>query len=128
LGQGIADALAVTVGSQVQLLLPKHTEDGRLASHSTAVFTVSAVVAIGGQLDYSHVWLDMDALAELLAVESGTVQGFAFRLSDIFQAPQRARELGRLSEDYVYLLDWFRMQGHVYQDIQMVRSILYLVL
>lgn len=128
LGQGIADALAVTVGSQVQLLLPKLTEDGRLASHSTAVFTVSAIVAIGGQLDYSHVWLDMDALAELLAVESGTVQGFAFRLSDIFQAPQRARELGRLSEDYVYLLDWFRTQGHVYQDIQMVRSILYLVL
>lgn len=128
LGQGIADALAVQVGSQVQLLLPKLTEDGRLASHSTAVFTVSAIVAIGGQLDYSHVWLDMDALAELLAVESGTVQGFAFRLSDIFQAPQRARELGRLSEDYVYLLDWFRTQGHVYQDIQMVRSILYLVL
>ncbi|MFP3345558.1 FtsX-like permease family protein, partial [Halomonas sp. SIMBA_159] len=31
-------------------------------------------------------------------------------------------------EDYVYLLDWFRTQGHVYQDIQMVRSILYLVL
>ncbi|MDR6982583.1 lipoprotein-releasing system permease protein [Rheinheimera pacifica] len=128
LGQGIADALNVKVGGQVQLLLPRLTEDGRLASHSTASLTVSAIVAVGGQLDYSHVWLDMATLASLLAFEPDTVQGFAFRLDDIFQAPQMARELGRVSEDYVYLLDWFRSQGHVYQDIQMVRSILYLVL
>jgi lipoprotein-releasing system permease protein len=128
LGQGVAEALGVSVGEQVQLLLPKLTDDGRLASHSTASLTVSAIVAVGGQLDYSHIWLQMPTLAALLAFEADTVQGFAFRLDDIFQAPQLARELGRVSEDYVYLLDWFRTQGHVYQDIQMVRTILYLVL
>ena len=128
LGQGIADALQVKAGEQLQLLLPKLTDDGRLASHSTAIFTVSAIVAIGGQLDYSQVWLDMAALAKLLDYPPQQIQGFAFALDDIFQAPVMARELGRISEDYVYLLDWFRTQGHVYQDIQMVRSILYLVL
>lgn len=128
LGQGIADALQVAVGEQVQLLLPKLTDDGRLASHSTAVLTVSAIVAVGGQLDYSQIWLNMANLAELLAFEPDAIQGFAFRIDDIFQAPQIARQLGRLSEDYVYMLDWFRTQGHVYQDIQMVRTILYLVL
>jgi lipoprotein-releasing system permease protein len=127
-GQGIADALGVSVGEQLQLMLPKLTDDGRLASHSTASLTVSAIVAVGGQLDYSHVWLNMPVLATLLAYEDGAVQGFAVRGLDIFQAPQLARELGRASEDYVYLLDWFRTQGHVYQDIQMVRTILYLVL
>jgi lipoprotein-releasing system permease protein len=128
IGQGIADALGITVGQQLQLMLPKLTDDGRLASHSTANLTVSAIVAVGGQLDYSQVWLDMPALARLLGYKDDTVQGFAVRLQDIFQAPQLARELGRVSEDYVYLLDWFRTQGHVYQDIQMVRTILYLVL
>jgi lipoprotein-releasing system permease protein len=128
LGQGIADALQVAVGEQVQLLLPKLTDDGRLASHSTAVLTVSAIVAVGGQLDYSQIWLNMANLAELLAFEPDAIQGFAFRIDDIFQAPQIARQLGRVSEDYVYMLDWFRTQGHVYQDIQMVRTILYLVL
>ncbi len=128
LGQGIADALGVAVGQQVQLLLPKLADDGRLASHSTASLTVSAIVGIGGQLDYSQIWLDLQALSELLALPDNTVQGFAFRISDIFAAPEVARQLGRLSPDYVYLLDWFRTQGHVYQDIQMVRSILYLVL
>ena len=128
LGQGIADALQVAVGGQVQLLLPKLTDDGRLASHSTAALTVTAIVAVGGQLDYSHIWLNMANLAQLLAFEPDAVQGFAFRINDIFQAPYMARQLGRMSEDYVYMLDWFRSQGHVYQDIQMVRTILYLVL
>ena len=132
LGQGIADALGVTVGEQLQLLLPKLTDDGRLASHSTASLTVSAIVAVGGQLDYSQIWLDLAALAALLTLPPDTVQGFAFKINDIFAAPQMARVLGshlaQLSKDYVYQLDWFRTQGHVYQDIQMVRTILYLVL
>ncbi|GAB2924008.1 lipoprotein-releasing ABC transporter permease subunit [Rheinheimera gaetbuli] len=128
LGKGIADALGVTVGEQLQLLLPKLSDDGRLASHSTVSLTVSAIVAVGGQLDYSQIWLDLTALGALLALPADTVQGFAFKIDDIFAAPQMARELGRVSEDYVYQLDWFRTQGHVYQDIQMVRTILYLVL
>ena len=128
LGKGIADALGVTVGQQLQLLLPKMSDDGTLASHSTVSLTVSAIVAVGGQLDYSQIWLDLAALRTLLALPADTVQGFAFKIDDIFAAPQLARELGRASTDYVYILDWFRTQGHVYQDIQMVRTILYLVL
>ena len=128
LGQGIADALGAKVGQQVQLLLPKLTDDGRLASHASTSLTVSAIVAVGGQLDYSQIWLSMPTLAQLLEFQPDAIQGFAFRLQDVFAAPVLARELGRVSEDYVYLLDWFRTQGHVYQDIQMVRSILYLVL
>lgn len=132
LGKGIADALGVTVGEQLQLLLPKLSDDGRLASHSTVSLTVSAIVAVGGQLDYSQIWLDLTALASSLASPPDAVQGFAFKINDIFAAPQQARQLGSelmtLSQDYVYQLDWFRTQGHVYQDIQMVRTILYLVL
>ena len=128
LGKGIADELAVSVGQQVQLLLPKLTEDGRLASYSTTSLTVSAIVAIGGQLDYSQIWLNIDTLSALLDMPDGTVQGMAFKLTDVFAAADMARQLGRQTTDYVYLLDWFRTQGHVYQDIQMVRGILYLVL
>lgn len=120
------------MGEPLQLLLPKMTDDGRLASHSTANLTVSAIVAVGGQLDYSQIWLDMSSLSALLALPPDTVQGFAFKINDIFAAPQMAQRLGsalaQLSQDYVYQLYWFHTQGHVYQDIQMVRSILYLVL
>lgn len=128
LGQGIAETLQLQVGDSVQLLLPTLANDGRLASYSNVGLTVTAIVSVGGQLDYSQAWLDITTLAQLLHYPETKVQGFAFRVDDIFSAPRMALELGRHSTDYVYLLDWFRSQGHVYQDIQMVRTILYLVL
>lgn len=128
LGSGIADALALKVGDPVQLMLPRFSADGRLASYSNRILTVSGIVSVGGQLDYSQAWLDITALASYLDMPEGSVQGLAFKIEEVFTAPTIGRELGRLLGDYVYLLDWFRTQGHVYQDIQMVRAILYLVL
>ncbi|WP_333606927.1 lipoprotein-releasing ABC transporter permease subunit [Arsukibacterium sp.] len=128
LGHGIAQALGLKLGQTIQLLLPRFSDDGRLASHRTLNLQVSGIVQMGGQLDYSQIWVSMPALADWLQQPASTVHGLAFRIDDIFAAPQLARELGRAVQDYVYVLDWFRAQGHVYQDIQMVRTILYLVL
>ncbi|MDZ7870374.1 MAG: lipoprotein-releasing ABC transporter permease subunit [Rheinheimera sp.] len=128
LGQGVAQELGVKVGDQVQLMLPELTEQGDLAGQKNVMLEVIAIIGIGGQLDYQQIWVQLDALADWLKMPPGTVQGFAFKIQDIFQAGNVARELGNQATDYVYMLDWFRTQGHLYQDIQMVRSILYLVL
>lgn len=128
LGAGVAAELNVTVGDTVQLMLPQHSADGELAGQKHVSLQVLAIVGIGGQLDYQQVWVQLDALALWLQLPAETVQGFAFKIADIFQAGNMARELGKQVTDYVYILDWFRTQGHLYQDIQMVRSILYLVL
>jgi lipoprotein-releasing system permease protein len=128
LGQGVALELGVQVGDQVQLMLPELTEQGDLAGQKNVLLEVIAVVGIGGQLDYQQIWVQLDALADWLKMPLGTIQGYAFKIQDIFQAGNMARELGNQATDYVYMLDWFRTQGHLYQDIQMVRSILYLVL
>lgn len=128
LGQGVAKELGVKVGDQVQLMLPELTDQGDLAGQKNVMLEVIAVVGIGGQLDYQQIWVQLDALADWLKMPPATVQGFAFKIQDIFQAGNVARELGNQATDYVYMLDWFRTQGHLYQDIQMVRSILYLVL
>ncbi len=128
LGQGVAQELGVKVGDQVQLMLPELTEQGDLAGQENVLLEVIAIVGIGGQLDYQQIWVQLDALNDWLKMPVATVQGFAFKIQDIFQAGNVARELGNQATDYVYMLDWFRTQGHLYQDIQMVRSILYLVL
>lgn len=128
LGEGVAKELGVKVGEQVQLMLPELTEQGDLAGQKNVLLEVIAIVGIGGQLDYQQIWVQLDALGDWLKMPAGTVQGFAFKIQDIFQAGNLARELGNQATDYVYMLDWFRTQGHLYQDIQMVRSILYLVL
>lgn len=128
LGKGVAEALNVSVGQSVQLMLPEFSDDGRLSGQTLVNLQVSAIIAMGGQLDYSQVWVDMPALAEWLHQPPLSIHGLAFRIEQVFQAPAVARLLGQHSEDYVYLLDWFRSQGHVYNDIQMVRIILHLVL
>ncbi len=128
LGQGVAQELGVKVGDQVQLMLPELTEQGDLAGQKNVMLEVIAVIGIGGQLDYQQIWVQLDALNGWLKMPPATVQGFAFKIQDIFQAGNVARDLGNQATDYVYMLDWFRTQGHLYQDIQMVRSILYLVL
>ncbi len=128
LGQGIALELAVNVGDTVQLMLPKVTEQGELAGQKNVNLQVVAIVGIGGQLDYQQVWVDMPALAGWLDMPPDSIQGFAFKVDDIFQANTISRSLGQKATDYIYMLDWFRTQGHLYEDIQMVRSILYLVL
>jgi lipoprotein-releasing system permease protein len=128
LGQGIATELGVTVGEQVQLMLPQLSEDGTLAKQQNVSVEVVAIVGIGGQLDYQQVWVDLTALGQWLQLPAGAVEGLAFKVEDIFASPDIARALGDQSQDYVYMLDWTRTQGHLYQDIQLVRSILYLVL
>lgn len=130
LGKGIADEVQAKVGDEVQLMLPQVTVDGKLASHKHVSLTVSAIVSIGGQLDHQQAWVDIAALGAWLNYPQGAIQGFAFKIDDIFAAPLLSRELGYMAadDDYLYMLDWFRTQGHLYNDIQMVRSILYLVL
>ncbi|MEE2025660.1 lipoprotein-releasing ABC transporter permease subunit [Alkalimonas mucilaginosa] len=128
LGRGLAEALQLDVGDQVQLMLPQFNPDGRLARSQTVVLTVSAIIQVGGQLDYQQAWVAMPALASWLLMPADSVHGFAFQLNDLFAAPRVAQQLGSWSHDYVYLQDWMRTQGHLYQDIQMVRSIVYLVL
>jgi len=128
LGQGIALELGVKTGDTVQLMLPKVTEQGELAGQKNVNLQVVAIVGIGGQLDYQQVWVQMPALALWLDMPTDSIQGFAFKVADIFQANTISRALGQKATDYIYMLDWFRTQGHLYEDIQMVRSILYLVL
>ena len=128
LGQGIAEALEIELHEQLQLMLPQFRPDGRLASSQTVVLTVTAIIQVGGQLDYQQVWVDRSALANWLSMPADSVHGFAFQLSDVFAAPAVSRELGMLWGDYGYLQNWMQTQGHLYQDIQMVRTIVYLVL
>ena len=128
IGQGIALALDVKVGDSLQLMLPKVTTQGELSGQKNVNLQVVAIVGIGGQLDYQQVWVDMPALATWLDMPADSIQGFAFKIADIFQANHLSRQLGQKATDYIYMLDWFRTQGHLYEDIQMVRSILYLVL
>lgn len=69
----------------------------------------------------------MNYAAKLLKLDQG-VSGVRIKVKNVFEAPMLIRELGYSQEQYVYISDWTRTQGHLYQDIQLVRMVMYLVL
>ncbi len=56
------------------------------------------------------------------------ITGIAIKVDDVFAADQRVRAAGEASQEYVYISSWIRNYGYMYQDIQMVRGIMYLAM
>ncbi|KOO10511.1 outer membrane-specific lipoprotein transporter subunit LolE, partial [Vibrio xuii] len=56
------------------------------------------------------------------------VTGVALKVSDVLNATQIVREAGNTLNVYVYLRSWQQKYGFLYRDIQLVRTIMYLVM
>ncbi|QYJ95375.1 lipoprotein-releasing ABC transporter permease subunit LolE [Shewanella spartinae] len=130
LGKGLADALGLSLGNTLSLYTPNLASQstGRgLGSAKSHQFKVAGIFALGGELDLTTAYISLDYGAELLGLGDG-VSGIRIKVDDVFAAPQLIRTLGYSQSQYMYLSDWTRTQGHLYQDIQLVRAVMYLVL
>jgi lipoprotein-releasing system permease protein len=133
LGASLLDKLGLKIGDTVALYVPDlgnrtgNGQGGRLGAAKSHRFSVSGVYTLGGELEASTAYVPMDYLQQILALED-RVSGVRIRVANVFDAPRLTRDLGYSQEQYVYMTDWTRTQGHLYQDIQLVRSVMYLVL
>ncbi|MDP2560285.1 lipoprotein-releasing ABC transporter permease subunit LolE [Psychrobium sp. 1_MG-2023] len=127
LGQGIIDDLELTIGEQINILIPQPSSNGRFKAPSSVSFTLIGAFRFGGQLDYSQAYIHLDDARELNAMTHG-VSHIRFKFDDAFNAPIIIRNLANQIQQYVYLSDWTRQHGHLYSDIQLVKVITYIVL
>ncbi|GIU05738.1 cell division protein FtsX [Shewanella sp. c952] len=129
LGKGLADSLDVAVGQSISLYMPNNSKQAqnKIAAAKSQRFVVSGIFELGGELDTSTAYVPMAFAADLLKLGQG-VSGIRIKASNVFQAPMLIRDLGFSQQQYVYITDWTRTQGHLYQDIQLVRMVMYLVL
>ena len=56
------------------------------------------------------------------------VSGVSLQVNDVLEAQDIVREVGGTLTEYVYLRSWIQKYGYLYRDIQLVRSIMYLVM
>ncbi|MBY5993866.1 lipoprotein-releasing ABC transporter permease subunit LolE [Ferrimonas balearica] len=126
LGKALAQALGVEVGDRVSLLLPK-AGNSPLAGYRTQFLTVSGLFDLGGEIDRTVAFTNLGAAAEMAQLGEG-VSGVRIRAEDLFGAPQLIRNIGFAQLHPLYLTDWTRTQGHLYSDIQLIRTLTYLVL
>lgn len=126
LGSGIAEALGVSAGDRVIVHLPRFSEDGELGTPQRQLFTVTATIHMGGQFDDTLALIHLDDARRLAGWKEG-VQGVQVKIEDVLRASALSREIGRNLTAPMYVEDWTRSQGHLYDDIQMVRTIIQLV-
>ena len=130
LGKGLARILGLSVGDSLSLYMPNVNSDPsikRIGAAKSYRFTVIGVFELGGELDLSTAYVSMQYAASILNMGE-QVSGVRIKAAKVFEAPRLIRELGFSQKQYLYITDWTRTQGHLYQDIQLVRSVMYLVL
>jgi lipoprotein-releasing system permease protein len=84
-------------------------------------------ISIGGEIDNHIGYMHLSLASKTLGTVNGA-QGIRFRYDDPFLAAKITREIGYDFPQAVYMSDWTRTQGHLYQDIQLLRVVVYIVL
>jgi len=129
LGEGVATALNVAVGDNIQLLLPP--PDNSLAKQFAApIKRKLRVVGIFdfADLDKHQAYISLASAQQIQKYRADQVDGIRFKVSNVFAAPLIVREVAIQSDHYTAIYDWTNTHGHLYNDIQLVRMVMYIVL
>lgn len=126
-GRGVANELGVDVGDYVTLLIPQTYESTKVQAPKRVRVKVTGMLTLNGQIDHNLVLLPMADAQQYNHLGEG-VTGIALKTNDVLNAQAIVREVGRQIDVYVYLRSWQQQFGFLYRDIQLVRTIMYLVM
>lgn len=127
IGKGIMSSMGLSVGDTVQLLIPQATQDLTFKAPRSITLTISGALSVGGELDNQIGLMHLATASEAIGITS-RAQGIQFTLNDPFSAYDTMRDIGYSYPQAVYMSDWTRTQGHLYNDIQLVRAVVYIAL
>ncbi|NOI67590.1 lipoprotein-releasing ABC transporter permease subunit LolE [Vibrio sp. 99-8-1] len=128
LGKGIADNLGLKVGDYVTLLIPvAGSSVTKVQAPKRQRVKVSGLLSLGGQIDHSLALIPLQDAQQYSRLDN-KVTGVSVKTDDVFNAPLIVRQIGSNLSVYVYLKSWKQKYGFLYRDIQLVRTIMYLVM
>ena len=125
LGQSVAEKLALNIGDSLTLLLAPENATQLKAPRKIKLKLV-ALFEMGGQLDNVLGFMHIADAKQILSMQSAN--GIAFKVTEVLNAQTIARDVGYTLNDYLYIKSWITSQGYLYQDIQMVKSLMYVIL
>lgn len=126
LGAGLAQRLNVGVGDSVNLMIPQHNDSGRI-NPKFARLKIAEVVRTGTEVDQSVALISLQRALSLMPAGQRN-QGLRISVTDTFEAPRVAWELGQ-NIPYGYVTrDWTRTHGNLYSAIQLSKQLVGLML
>lgn len=127
LGKGVADTLIVKVGDWITAMIPDESSDKQLRSPKRQRLQVVGLLSLGGQVDHGLAIVPLKDAQQYINL-GDSVTGVSLQVSSVLNAQDIVREVGGTLTEYVYLRSWIQKYGYLYRDIQLVRSIMYLVM
>ncbi|WP_413698759.1 lipoprotein-releasing ABC transporter permease subunit LolE [Psychromonas sp. KJ10-10] len=126
LGKHVADTLGLTIGQSLKLLLPDAQSGNKLKAPKVVPLTLVGIFEMGGQVDSTLGFMHINDAQIMLDLNSANA--IAFKVDNILEAQNIARAVGHSVAEYLYIKSWITSQGYLYQDIQMVKSLMYVIL
>ncbi len=136
IGSGVAKKLSLKLGDKVQLLLPKQQRKNHSSSQFSAPIKrnveIVGIFKFGGIIDDTLAYMSLTQAAQMINLpkfkNTYQVHGIRLKVDNVFHAPSIAREVAYKFDQYVYIYDWTYTQGHLFNDIQLVRMVMFIVL
>ncbi|PSW07283.1 lipoprotein-releasing ABC transporter permease subunit LolE [Photobacterium lipolyticum] len=127
IGQGVADKLGIDVGDWITAMIPNSDPALKLKAPHRIRLQVAGLLALGGQIDHNFALVPLNDAQQYLSMGEG-VSGISINVDKVLDAQYIVKEVGFTLPVYVYLKSWTQKFGYLYRDIQMVRTIMYLVM
>ncbi|MCG3723062.1 lipoprotein-releasing ABC transporter permease subunit LolE [Vibrio cincinnatiensis] len=127
LGQGVAQQLQANMGDWITLMIPTQQNGKRVQAPKRVRVKIVGLLSLNGQIDHNLALLPLQD-AQSYHQLGNKVTGVALKVSDVLNANHIVREVGNTLHEYVYIHSWQQKYGFLYRDIQLVRTIMYLVM
>ncbi|WP_019025977.1 lipoprotein-releasing ABC transporter permease subunit LolE [Colwellia piezophila] len=132
IGSGVAKKLSVEFGDKIQLLLPPPEGAGDVkqlfSSPISQQVEVVGIFKFGGTIDDTLAYIPLAQASDVMGYKPNETQSIRLKVTDVFRAPKIARKVAYDFDHYVYIHNWTRTQGHLFNDIQLVRMVMFIVL
>jgi lipoprotein-releasing system permease protein len=132
IGQSLADALGVTIGNEVILLLPQARITGAGVQPVLKSFYVVGIFDVGMQeFDRGLAFVSFD-IATRLYRTGGRASGISLRVDDVYQAAGIVQDYGRSMLNRfgnAYLPeDWSFRHSNIFRSIELTKPMLFIML
>jgi lipoprotein-releasing system permease protein len=133
LGKKNAERLHANIGDEIDVYLSDVDKNtGKTSIPKGIKFKVVGFLEISGELDKLLAYIHIDKAREILNYEKDEATNIAFKVTDNYRARELAYDAvkGMLKEykGSFFVKPWTYSFGYLYQDIQMIRTIMYLAL